>query len=99
MDLKIGQTVLNNLTGQTEVIKTIKHGYINGYRADLWQIIDEEIKKDLSELPQIILTNICLGIQKWNKKFYGNYIYVDGVKYTITYNQKEELGKAFELDI
>jgi hypothetical protein len=35
-EIKIGDRIKNTITGQIQICNKIKHGYINGYRADLW---------------------------------------------------------------
>jgi hypothetical protein len=40
--IKIGDKIKNTITGQTQIAKTIKHGYINGYRSDLWVIVGSD---------------------------------------------------------
>lgn len=97
MEFQIGQKAKNKITGKTEIIACIAHGYINGYRADLWELTDST-PSATDILPVNILNSICFKTTRWNGKFYGQNIYIDGKKYSVTIEQMEELSLHCQID-
>jgi len=41
-EIEIGDRAQNTITGKIEIVRKIKHGYINGYRADLWILVEAQ---------------------------------------------------------
>lgn len=99
--MKVNDIVRNTVNGKVERIREISGNYINGYRSDLWVPSDEKglfdyVNGDL--LSDQMLTDICLGVVRWNKKFYKDCIYINNVRYRITSEQRSELSKHFQID-
>lgn len=94
---QIGQKVKNTVNGKTETVKEISGNYVNGYRSDLW-VLAAENENGINNIPEDLLTKIFMGFARWNKKFYGNNIYVNNVKYSLSFKQIEELSRFFQVE-
>jgi len=79
-EMKIGNIIRNRDLNTIEVVIKIKEfplvTYINGYKADAIELLGEKLDKATME----IVSKATYQETKWNRKYYGSYIYLNGEK-------------------